>query len=171
MRKDSAVVVRPGLARREQELTSRLDALLGKHKGSMDDSSQPAELIDHIMDVPSGGEDIQEPAQLAVPESILESIPVASPHEQQAPPRQSFFKQTVQRLYDSWVAVIPTLEDDYLTYMERAQGRLGRSPHGEPHHCASRRCPTRNSSVQCLYADCTSITTLHTIICLHLFKL
>ena len=65
-----------------------------------------------------------------------------------------------QRLYDNWLALIPTLEDGYLCYMERAQGRLGRPLQGEPHHCISGGCVTRMSSVQCLHADCTFCSVL-----------
>ena len=160
MRKDSAIVVRPGFARREQELTSRLDALLGKQKGPINDEHQPADFIDDPTDVLNGGEDAQEPAQAAVPESLVDSIPISPPHGQQASPRRSLPKKAAQRLYDNWLALIPTLEDQYLSYMQRAQGRLGRQLDGEPYHCTSRRCVTRTSTVQCLYADCTFLSIL-----------
>ena len=154
-RKDSALVVRPGLAQREQELTARLDTLLGKSKNIAEDFKH-SDSIYNTADVLDDGEDAQEPAQPAVPESVFDSIPVSSPHEKQTSTCRSVPSQTSQRLYDNWIALIPTLEDGYLSYMQRAQGRLGRQPpHVKPHHCGSRRCTTRTSPVQCLYTDCT----------------
>ena len=157
LRKDTAIVIRPGLARREQELTSRLDTLLGKHKDpipSIGKDSQPAD-CGNTADFVGDGEDAEQPAQLAVPENVWDPGVVSSPHEKQASSRRLAPSQIAQRLYDNWLTLIPTLEDAYLTYMQHAQGRLGRQLHEEPRHCVSRRCVTRSSPVQCLYTDCT----------------
>ena len=159
MRKDSALVVRPGLARREKELTSRLDALLGKDKGfipSLDEGFETPDSCGSFAGVMGEGEDAEQPAQLPLPENILDSVRESS-QEKQAPSRRVAPGQAVQRLYNNWLALIPTLEGAYLSYMQHAQGRLGRQPQGEPRHCVSRRCVARSSPVQCLYADCTWI--------------
>ena len=156
MRKDSAVVVRPGLARREQELSSRLNILLGKQQepaSSTDKDSQLADSIDNSAGVPDDIEDVEE---LSVPEAGLDSTPVSSLYDKQTPSRRTVPDDTAQQLYQSWLTLIPTLEDEYLSFMQRAQGRLGRPLQCEPPRCVSRRCVTKASQVQCLYADCTS---------------
>ena len=168
-RKDSAVVLRPGLARREQKLTAKLDALLGKHKEpvpSIDDDFQIADSGVHHDD-----EFAEEPVPLSMPENALDSNSVSSPHRNEASSRRLVPNQTAQRLFDNWLALIPTLEDEYLSYMQRAQGRLGRQLHSEPHHCVSRRCVTRTSPVQCLYADCRFWCTLRYYLLAHLLFL
>ena len=170
MRKDSALVVRPGLAQRENELTSRLDTLLGKNKGritSIGEDFQPPESCGNDAGVMGEGEDAEQPARLAMPENVLDPV-VESSNEKQAPSRR-VAPSLVQRLYDNWLALIPTLEDAYLSYMQHAQGRLGRQSQGEPRHCVSRRCVAKSSPVQCLYADCTYWSALQRFYLANLF--
>ena len=156
LRKDSAIVVRPGLAQREQELSLRLNILLGKSQepaSSIAADSQPTDPIDNTAAVRADSEDVEE---FAVPETVLDSTPVLPLHDKQTPSRRLVPDDTAKRLYHSWLTLIPTLDDEYLSYMQRAQGRLGRPLQCEPRPCVSRRCVTRASEVQCLYADCTS---------------
>ena len=159
IRKDSTIVVRPGLAQREHELSSRLNVLLGRKcqepAPSIDENPQFTQPIDYTVDVLGDNEVVEVPAQLAAPDTVLDSAPVSSTDEKQPRSRCSAPNEAAQRLYHNWLALIPTLEGEYLSYMQRAQGRLGRPLQYEPHHCVSRRCVTRASQVQCLYADCT----------------
>ena len=155
MRKDSAIVIRPGLARREQELSSRLDVLLGKHKdldATIEDGSELTDFVGGSADVLADSEAV-ESAQLAVPENVLDSVLMPPPDHKAAPSRRSASKKTAQLLYDNWVALLPTLEGEYLYYMQRAQGRLDQPLQGEPHRCITGRCVTEAFAVQCLYAN------------------
>ena len=157
IRKDSAIVVRPGLAQREQELSARLNILLGKHQDpapSIDEDPQFTDPVDYAADVLGDNKLAEVSPQLTVPD-VLDSAPVSSTDEKQSPSRSSVPNETAQRIYHNWLALIPTLEDEYLSYMQRAQGRLGRPLQYEPHRCISRRCVTKAWPVQCLYADCT----------------
>ena len=147
MRKDSAIVVRPGLARHEHELSRRLNTLLGKPQDSVpsiDANPQHAGPANYTADVLGDSKHVEVSAQLAVPETVLDSVPLSSTDEQQIPSRCSVPNDTALRLYHNWLALIPTLEDEYLSYMQRAQGRLGRPLQYEPHRCISRRCVTKD---------------------------
>ena len=165
MRKDSAIITRPGLARREQILSSKLDTLLGKNNSLMTQIYEDVELTDSIGSSAGilGDSEDAESVQLAASGNTLDSTPMSSPDIKLAQLRRSALNENSQRLYDNWLALIPTLEDGYLCYMERAQGRLGRPLQGEPHHCISGGCVTRMSSVQCLHADRTFCNVLQFI--------
>ena len=155
MRKDSAIVIRPGLARREQELSSRLDTLLGRHKAfdaPIEKGSEPADSVSNYGDLLADSETV-ESAQLAMPENGLDSMLMSPPNKKPAPSQSSAPSKNAQQLYDNWVSLLPTVEGDYLCYMQSAQGRLGRPLQGEPHRCITSRCVIAASAVQCLYAD------------------
>ena len=148
MRKDSAIITRPGLARREQALSSKLDALLGKNRSPVTQEYEDAQFTDGSNAGILADSEHAESVQLAASENPFDSTPVSSPDKKSAPLQRSALNEDSQRLYDNWLTLIPTLEDGYLCYMERAQGCLGRPLQGEPHRCILGRCVTRILAVQ-----------------------
>ncbi|PIL33336.1 hypothetical protein GSI_04787 [Ganoderma sinense ZZ0214-1] len=63
--------------------------------------------------------------------------------------------EAAYRLYSNWLGLIPTLDEDYLGYMERSQGRLGRPIEMEAYQCKG-KCSlsvSKDWDVQCLYSD------------------
>ena len=150
-RKDTEPVIRPGLARQEQELAARLKSLLEKVNGPdraeenvsapqddlcyeaapMDDCSPTSSINDCTNGQPSQSEDEKEPrARRLLPD------------------------EATQKSYNDWLLLIPELTEEYLGYMQRAIGRLGRSS-GEDTHamCASGMCTPKRTSIQCLHFD------------------
>ena len=60
-----------------------------------------------------------------------------------------------KKLYNDWLLLIPDLMEEYLGYVQRTLGRLGRSPNEEMHDlCSSGLCMAKTTSIQCLYFDC-----------------
>ena len=62
--------------------------------------------------------------------------------------------EAARRLYSSWLALIPALMPNYLTYLQAAQRRTGgASGRFEPCHCIQQSCMLEVTSVTCLYFD------------------
>ncbi|KAI0628590.1 hypothetical protein C8Q77DRAFT_1067705 [Trametes polyzona] len=59
-----------------------------------------------------------------------------------------------QKLYGSWLALIPSLVPAYLGYMQAVQGRMGQSGFKQTEHsCPSGKCIVKESTILCLYFD------------------
>ena len=66
--------------------------------------------------------------------------------------------EAAHRLYSTWLALIPTLVPNYLTYLQAAQGRTGGgSGSFEPCHCMEQSCMLEVTSITCLYFDRTPV--------------
>ncbi|KAI0716907.1 hypothetical protein C8Q76DRAFT_795144 [Earliella scabrosa] len=62
--------------------------------------------------------------------------------------------EAAHRLYSTWLALIPTLVPNYLTYLQAVQGRTGGgSGKLDPCDCTNRSCMLEVTSVTCLYFD------------------
>lgn len=73
-----------------------------------------------------------------------------------APPRRTQPDQESQKLYNSWLALIPTLIPAYLGYMQDVQGRTGQ-PLEQQTSCRTGRCAMEESSILCLHFDCECV--------------
>ena len=150
-RRDSDFVIRPGLARQEQELTARLNSLLEQVKGCATLNVHP-DCITRDTATP-----VQDP-QLAFDDAGGEEYPDAQPstpeHEPHA--RRLLPNEATHKLYNQWLLLIPQMLPEYLGFMQGTLGRLGRSPHAQScNFCSSGICATRScTSVQCLHFDC-----------------
>lgn len=56
-----------------------------------------------------------------------------------------------RRLYSNWLLLIPTLTNDYLAYMGRSQGRLGRPLGIETFSCLRGQCISKTCDILCLH--------------------
>lgn len=148
-RKDSEFVKRPGLARQEQELTTKLNSLLEKVKGCtsihVDQGDSMGRDITPVQDVPSSSDASEDKGSDTCPADL----------ENEPRTRRLLPDQATHRLYDNWLLLVPKMLPEYLGYMRRAQGRLGRSPDVQlGDFCSSQCCSTKGrTSVQCLHFD------------------
>lgn len=149
--KDSELILRPGLARQELELTAKLDNLLGKFKAERKPSFSPDSKDDQACP-----ESVCEPPPTPPTDHVVSSDIQENHFENQPHTRRLLPDEVAQRLYNNWLHLVPTLKAEYLGYLERTQGRRGRLR--DDHQldlCTSRLCTAKETSVQCLYFDCS----------------
>ena len=130
--------------------------LLSRHKDPAFPREKKTEPTDNIFgpaSVLDDLEDIEESGHSAVLESLVEPVPVPSPDDNRNSLRRVLPDKATQKLYDNWLLLIPTLDDEYLNYMQSAQGRLGRPLQSKLGHCVSHNCTTKTFPVQCLHFD------------------
>ena len=148
--KDSQLVLRPGLARQELELTAKLNKMLGK----IGTGEQSFPSLDST-DEQAGPENAREPSPTPPTEHVANSDTQERRFEDEPHTRRLLPDEVAQRLYSNWLNLMPTLHAEYLAYLERTQGRLGRFRDDDHLDlCTSRLCTTKEASVQCLYFDC-----------------
>ena len=150
-KKDSAIVVRPGLALRQQQLAAEINALLGT--SSADDHSSEKEILgsaDRAIEHDDSADCPEE--HFILQEDSSHDDAVLSTMDKR--PRRVVPDAAAHRLYNNWLSLIPTLVDDYLAYMQQTQGRLGRSPALDTSSCSDGICPVKEFTIQCLHVDC-----------------
>ena len=156
-RRDAEPVIRPGLARQEQELTARLTSLLEKiNRPSRDDNhvSDPGDTLFHDT----------EPTERFSPTSADNDCTDAQPsHSEHDPhPQRLLPDEAAQNLYRKWTLLVRELEEEYLGYTRQAIGRLGRSPEADTYGgCFSELCTTKSTPIQCLHFDCVYFLCLY----------
>ena len=152
-RKDSELVVRPGLARQEQELTAKLNHMLGKLKTSGQTSSSTDSSDDLAVPETSCQPPLANPSTNPIATSDTQDYDL----EHEPHPRRILPDEVAQKLYSNWLQLIPSLLAEYLGYLEWAQGRQGRFRDDEQLElCTSGLCTTKETYVQCLHFDCLS---------------
>ena len=155
-RTDSEPVIRPGLPLLEQHLSTELEGLFNTYDRSRrrDDQSEPFSPIndtndDVVMQSPSASPGLEPP-----PQNLSGDRP--GPDSRAEPTTKRVLPdETAHRLYANWLALVPTLVSDYLGYMQRTQGRLGRPSGIEAYSCPKGLCSLENREVLCLHFDCT----------------
>lgn len=61
---------------------------------------------------------------------------------------------TTEKLYGSWLALVPTLVPNYLCYLQTSQARIGALPPSQQWACASITCSKKEYSILCLHSHC-----------------
>ena len=152
-RTDSELVSRPELPLLEQQLSTDLEGLLRTYDRSRKhDDIEPSSPIDRpdedvVMQQLSASPGLEQP--LGDPSSDL-----PCPDPQNEPKgRRKMPDETAHRLYANWLALVPTLVSEYLGYMQRTQGRLGRPPGIEAYSCPKGVCGLEKCEVLCLHFD------------------
>ena len=155
-RQDSETVIRPGLPLIENQLTAELEGLFKTYDKSRGDDpddipSLPVDPIGedaatHSLISHSFDQTVEDPSGVAPSPNVQDG-----PHSKRLLPDDAS-----RRLYSNWLLLIPTLTDDYLAYMGRIQGRLGRPLGIETFSCPIGRCLPRSCDILCLHIDCTS---------------
>ena len=75
-------------------------------------------------------------------------------HSPETRPRRVLPDAAAYRLYSNWLVLVPTLVHNYLDYMQRTQGRLGRPPGVQAMMCQTGFCILKEFDIQCLHFDC-----------------
>ncbi len=155
--KDTAVVVRSDALLRRQELESQLQVLLREDE---DDTGNDG--MDGQSDEGTGMrvDDVSEP-MLVDPDEFASSEPQPAQNVDDTTtpparrPRRLVPDESSQRLYSSWLLLIPSLASDFLHYIRAAHGR---TKSVEPQLAVPCRlgCKVELATVQCLYYHCMS---------------
>ncbi|KAI1788529.1 hypothetical protein LXA43DRAFT_894498 [Ganoderma leucocontextum] len=152
-RKDAEVVARPDLAILERRFTDQLTQLLGAGDKSCAQESGPSDWeADHESSIPdqcTTPSDLERPLGDAFCDTEANTQVL-----KESNPRRILPDDASHRLYNNWLALVPTLVGDYLGYMKQTQGRLGRSFEVETHSCLGGKCMLKDWDVQCLHFDC-----------------
>lgn len=152
-RKDSEVVYRPELAVLEQKVSAELEGLLNQYDKSRSHESKTEQscMVDH-----------EDEDATMVPCTAPDWDPHSegTPHEESntgvhndSRSRRILPDNTAHRLYDNWLLLIPALVSEYLGYMQRSQGRLGRPSEIQTFTCPEGHCELKNWDILCLYFD------------------
>lgn len=158
-RRDSQLVVRPGLALEAEQLRAEIAEIrhlydTHDHEGTPQPTgSEGAGLTN---DIPSYDDATDDMNDNTYDDVHVESSPALHVVKDSYPHRL-LPDEASYKLYSNWLVLIPTLVPEYLGYMEHAQGRLGRSSSStETKHCRSgAECVPKASEIQCLHFDCT----------------
>ena len=156
-RRDTEPVIRPGLARQEQELTARLTSLLEKINTHSRDDNHVFELGD------SPCHDTSPPEHFSSTAADNDDTDAQPSHSECDPhPRRLLPDEAAQKLYRNWTLLVRELEEEYLGYTRRALGRLGRPPEADTYGgCFSEMCTTKSTAIQCLHFDCVYFLCLY----------
>ncbi|KAI0676695.1 hypothetical protein C8Q78DRAFT_960079 [Trametes maxima] len=68
------------------------------------------------------------------------------------PPKRLVPDGVANKLYSTWLSLIPKLVPDYLSYVQAMQGRIGAQSTFQDISCPSGRCTLKSSSILCLYS-------------------
>lgn len=146
-RKDSAIVHRPGVALRQQRLTEELNALM--HADEQSSSQITPTSVDPDIEMPDfeaahdvGTEDLDSPA-------VDQSLPKSD-----LPPRRLLPDATTEKLYATWLALVPSLVPAYLDYLQVSQARIGQHPALRQWACDSKMCLKKDFTILCLHSHC-----------------
>ena len=151
-RQDSQIIDRPDLALLEQRYTRELDQLLrgtsNSHHPQEDGPSPPA---DDTSDKAASPNECSAPSDPELDKLHNESDSQEIP---EAHPRRLVPDEASHKLYNNWLALIPTLYQHYLGYMKRTQGRIGRPLETKTYTCSGGSCTgPREWEMQCLHFD------------------
>ncbi|OJT05110.1 hypothetical protein TRAPUB_4175, partial [Trametes pubescens] len=152
-RKDATIVSRPDAALRQRVLEEELRKLKEAHShsyhlGPHEEETEDVEMVD--LEPPSRSADDTEEHD-SQPAQVVDDPP-------QDPstvlPRRVQPDEDSQKLYGSWLALIPMLVPPYLQYMQDAQGRMGQPVFTQQKFsCPSGKCTVKESSILCLHFD------------------
>ncbi len=142
-RKDSVIVNRPGVALRQQRLTQELHALMETEPACEPSSSQFAPTsVDDDVEMPdaegtydNGTDDLDSPAV----ENVIS--------QGDSRPRRLLPDTATEKLYATWLALVPTLIPAYLNYLQASQARIGQLPALRQWTCSSKACPRKEYTI------------------------
>ena len=155
-RQDAEPVIRPELPLLESRLSTELEGLLNTYDRSRVDESD----VSPSLPVDSIDEDtaIYPPISHSLDQHVGDppDVSLSAGVQDGLRSRRLLPDDESRRLYSNWLDLIPTLTDDYLGYMGRSQGRLGRPLGIETFSCPRRQCTPKTCDVLCLHIDCAS---------------
>ena len=162
-RTDSELVVRPELPLIEEQLSTELEGLFSTYDKSRrrDDDVEPSSPIRQLEDVVMESSSVPPSLERPIQDHSSDLPSVDSQKESNT--RRVVPDEAAHRLYANWLALVPTLVTDYLGYMQRTQGRLGRPPGIEPYRCPKGLCTLGSCEVLCLHFDCMSSYPVHSL--------
>ncbi len=150
--KNSAIVNRPSVALRQQKLAQDLHAMLQPQGSSKHVESHDLESYeDNDVEMPDADDtlaihdDGAEDAHL--PDDNLQS---GDAHKQ----RRVLPDSVTEKLYGTWLALIPTLVPNYLDYLQISQARTGELAPSQELACISQRCTKKEHAILCLHSHC-----------------
>lgn len=153
-RHDSHVVERPDLALLQKRYTDELNQLLeaaGASNSHAQENNPPPSPGDCDADDNAVPDKCRSPPDLDQ-DMVHDESDTHLIQEQHL--RRVLPDQAAHKLYSNWLALIPTLECNYLGYMKRIQGRVDSSFKIESSACSGGLCVLRDCDVQCLHFDC-----------------
>lgn len=138
-RKTQTSVTIPGQSAKRQQLLQQLNNLFNHKSSSPPPSGANSPLLEEdITDTLDDTQMIEHLADELTPEDTTSNYSAPS--------------MAVNRLYDSWTAVIPTIIEPFLQYLSETIGRPLTSCDGPLFSChASGTCEPKRSSLLCLY--------------------
>ena len=159
-KKSKAVINRPDLALRRQELEKRINSLTSKpfqepRKSDGEAGVTQYDLV-HSDDIGTSTGDIYwEEHSDALENVSAEPDPVANDTSARRRGNElSDPNSTTQKLFSTWLLLIPAMVPHYLAYLKASQRRFGSNPDPAPFSCPMQTCPVNQSQVLCLYFDC-----------------
>ena len=151
LRHDSEPVVRPGLALEARNLIAQMNEIRKRH-GQVDSKDNSLTHLDNPWEAPIEDELVTQPSG-DHSHGDMSAEGVAQHPEADSCSRRLVPDDATNRLYRNWFLLIPTLVHDYLAYMRRCHGRLGRPLGVERQMCQTGICESKLCDIQCLHFD------------------
>ncbi|OJT12711.1 hypothetical protein TRAPUB_10739 [Trametes pubescens] len=144
-RKDSAIVNRPGVALRQQRLKEELHALMETDEQSSNQSVPTS--VDADIEMPDVEDTHDDGAEDLDPPAVDKSLP-----QDDSLPRRLLPDTATEKLYSTWLALVPTLVPAYLGYLQASQARIGQLPALRQWTCHSKVCLKKDYTILCLHS-------------------
>ena len=154
-RRDSEVVIWPGLALEVDDLLTQINKIWKLHKPELTSVSQPTDdgsnSSDHNECPTHPSDDFSSDLSHNGMSPGAGNLP-----SDEMPSQRILPDAAAYRLYSNWLVLIPTLVHSYLGYIQKSQGRLGRPLGVVTKLCQSGFCVSKEFEIQCLHFDCMS---------------